>query len=126
VSRTAGERFEVSTDGQAWHELYVKGINLGAALPGKTPSEFPEDEATYAHWLELMAGAHANTVRVYTILPPVFYRPLQAWNEAHADRTLWLIHGVWAEAPPSGNYDDPAWKGRFRAEMLRVVDLTHG
>ena len=124
-ARTAGERFEVrGADG--WRPFYVKGVNLGAALPGKFPSEFPGDDSTYARWLRLMAEANANTVRLYTILPPAFYRAFRQWNEAHPDRALWLVHGVWAEPPPGNDYDAVSWKAEFRAEMRRVVDLVHG
>ena len=122
--RTAGDGFEIR-DGD-WRPLYVKGVNLGAALPGHFPSEFPTDDSTYARWLELIAGAHANAIRLYTILPPAFYRSLKAWNDAHPDRALWLLHGVWTELPPRDDYDAAAWKAAFRAEMRRVVDLVHG
>ena len=37
-ARVAGERFEVRTgDGAGWQPFYVKGINVGAALPGEVP-----------------------------------------------------------------------------------------
>src|SRR3989475_805891 len=75
---------------------------------------------------ELIAGARANAVRVYTILPPAFYRSLKAWNDAHPDRALWLLHGVWTEPPPGDDYDAASWNAAFRAEMRRVVDLVHG
>jgi len=125
AARTAGEGFEALEAG-AWRPFYVKGINLGVALPGKFPTQFPADQATYARWLRLMAEAHANTVRVYTILPPAFYAALRDWNDAHPAQALWLIHGVWAEAPPRDDYDDPGWKADFRAEMRRVVEVLHG
>ncbi len=124
-ARTRGERFEVLVDGQ-WRPFFVKGINLGAARPGKFPSEFPTDDSTYDAWIGLMAAAHANVVRLYTILPPAFYRALKRWNDAHPDRALWLVHGVWAEAPPDDNYDDARWKTGFQDELRRVVDLVHG
>jgi len=124
-SHTHGERFEILVKG-TWRPFFVKGINLGAARPGKFPSEFPTDDSTYTYWLGLMAAAHANVVRLYTILPPTFYHALKRWNAAHPDRALWLIHGVWAEAPPGDNYDDPGWKTEFHDEMRRVVDLVHG
>ena len=92
-ARTQGERFEVRT-ARGWESFYVKGVNLGAALPGKFPSQFPADDSTYARWLELIAAANANTVRLYTILPPAFYRALARWNEGHPDHALWLVHGV--------------------------------
>ncbi len=124
-ARTQGERFEVRT-AKGWESFYVKGVNLGAALPGKFPSQFPTDDSTYARWLELIAGANANTVRLYTILPPAFYRALARWNEGHPDHALWLVHGVWAELPPGGNYDALGWKADFRREMRRAVDVVHG
>ncbi|MGH7568628.1 MAG: hypothetical protein ACREL9_06610, partial [Gemmatimonadales bacterium] len=127
-ARTSGERFEVQATPPAadWLPFYVKGINLGAALPGRFASEFPTDDSTYARWLRLIAEAGANTVRVYTILPPAFYRALRRWNDEHPSRPLWLVHGVWAEPPPGNDYDHAAWKAGFRAELRRVVDLLHG
>src|SRR5204862_144949 len=47
-------------------------------------------------------------------------------NDAHPDRALWLLHGVWTELPPGDDYDAVNWKAAFRAEMRRVVDLVHG
>ena len=124
-SRTYGERFEIRWRG-SWRPFYVKGINLGAARPGKFPAEFPTDDSTYTSWLRLMAAAHANAVRLYTILPPAFYRAFKTWNDAHPDQALWLVHGVWAELPPQDDYDEPGWKSEFHTEMRRVVDVLHG
>ena len=125
VARTRGRVFEVAS-GTTWRRFYVKGVNLGAALPGRYPSEFPADSAGYAGWLNTLARMNANTLRVYTILPPSFYRALRAWNLAHPDRLLWLIHGVWTESPPSHDFNEPSWKRSFEDEMHRVVDLLHG
>jgi tetratricopeptide repeat protein len=124
-ARTHGERFEIR-QGNDWTPFFVKGINLGAARPGKFPTEFPTDDSTYAVWLSLIAGAHANVVRLYTIFPPAFYLGLKRWNDAHPAQQLWLVQGVWAEAPPGDDYDDRAWKSDFHDEMRRVVDLLHG
>ncbi len=125
VARTRGQGFEVRTSG-AWESFYVRGVNLGVALPGRYPSEFPQDSARYAGWLDTLAAMNANTVRVYTILPPSFYRALRGWNEGHPDKALWLLHGVWTELPPRHDFENPAWKGEFQAEMRRVVDVIHG
>jgi hypothetical protein len=124
AARTHTGRFEVRQRG-AWRPLYIKGVNLGAALPGRFPSEFP-DSATYATWIAEIAEMGANTIRVYTIHPPYFYQALAEHNRARPDAPLWLIHGVWAELPPRHDFDDPAWNAEFAAEMHRVVDLVHG
>lgn len=127
-ARTGNRIFEIPS-GRGWSPFWIKGVNIGAALPGKHPSEFPPDDGTYDQWLELAADMGANTVRVYTIHPPHFYRALADWNRRHPDRILRLIHGVWTELPPGTleeQYDDPAWREEFRTEARRVVDLLHG
>ena len=125
VARTRGDRFEIRRS-QGWTPFYVQGVNLGVALPGRFPAEFPTDSALYAGWLDTIAGMRANTVRVYTILPPAFYRALRGWNRTHPARALWLVHGVWTELPPGNDFDDAEWKEEFRREMRRVADVVHG
>jgi hypothetical protein len=122
--RANGDHFEVLSQ-FGWEPFYIKGINLGAALPGKHPSEFP-DSAVYANWIAAMSEMGANAIRVYTIHPPGFYQALHDHNSRNPDRLLWLIHGVWTELPPDHEYDDPAWESEFFTEMHRVVDLLHG
>lgn len=126
AARTAGEGFEVRDALGRWIPFYIQGVNLGVALPGKFPSEFPADSIVYAGWLDTIAAMNANVVRVYTILPASFYRALRAWNLGHPRQPLWLVHGVWTELPPEHDFDDPQWKGAFRSEMRNVVDAIHG
>jgi hypothetical protein len=68
----------------------------------------------------------ANTIRVYTIHPPDFYAALAAHNDAHPERPLRLMHGVWAELPAGHFFEDASWLGEFESEMRRVVDVIHG
>lgn len=127
-ARVGWRRFEVPSK-SGWEPFWIKGVNVGAALPGKHPSEFPPNDGTYEKWIELVASMGANTLRVYTIHPPHFYDALDRWNSAHPSQTLWLIHGVWTELPPGAKeekYDDPEWRNAFRAEGRNVVDLLHG
>jgi hypothetical protein len=129
AARTGRRILEVPDGRGGWKPMWIKMLNLGAALPGRHPSEFPPDDGTYERWIALADSMGINTLRVYTIHPPHFYRALRAWNLAHAARPMWLVHGVWTELPPGAqeeNYDDAAWKGEFVAEMRRVVDLLHG
>ena len=123
-SRAHGDLLEVRGPG-GWETFYVKGINLGAALPGRNPSEFP-DSTVYAEWIQGMADMGANAIRVYTIHPPQFYSALREHNLLHPDQELWLLHGVWAELPPGDDYLDPIWEEEFYQEIRRVVDLLHG
>ena len=105
--------------------LFVKGINMGVALPGRFPAEFPADQETYARWLDLVSGMGANTVRLYTLLPPAFYSALAQHNREGRGR-LWLVQGVWTELPEDHDYDAPPFLDGFREEIRRVVDAVHG
>lgn len=129
AARTGARIFEVPDGRGGWRPFWLKAVNLGAALPGKHPAEFPPDDGTYEGWIRDLAELGANAVRVYTIHPPHFYRALRDWNLAHPDSAIWLVHGVWTELPPGPHeerYDDAAWNAAFLAEMRRVVDLLHG
>lgn len=123
TARATSAGFEVD-EGDGWRKMYVRGVNLGAALPGRHPSEFP-DSATYAAWIAAIGELGANAIRVYTIHPPSFYSALAAYNRS-ASRAIWLIHGVWAELPPGDDFTEAGWEQSFFDEMRRVVDVVHG
>ena len=123
-ARAQDRRLEIATGAGRWQPFYVKGMNLGAALPGRYPSEFP-DRATYDGWLREMAELGINTIRVYTIHPPQFYEALRDHN-LRAKKPLWLIHGVWAELPPRSDFQDAAWKTAWFEDMNDVVQVLHG
>ena len=123
----AGEDYlEVLQPDGNWRALFVKGVNVGPALPGRYPSEAPRDEGTWTEWLQQMAALGANAIRVYTLQPPAFYRALAAYNGAEEGAPLWLLQGVWAELPPDHDFDDPAYVRDFHAEIARVIDAVHG
>jgi tetratricopeptide (TPR) repeat protein len=128
VSRARGDYFEVRREDGSWTPLFVKGINLGAALPGRFPAQFPRDKALYARWLGQMADMGANVVRLYTLLPPEFYEALHEHNAARSGAgVLWLAQGVWTELPEDDvSYDAPEFRRQFIEEMERVIDAVHG
>jgi hypothetical protein len=117
--------------GRFWVEgkpFQVRGVNLGVALPGRFPAEFPEEVWLYRAWLELISAMGANTVRVYTLLPPAFYRALLGHNLTHPKSPLYLFQGVWTELPEEEGYGD--WEGPFLEKFLlegrEVLDALHG
>jgi len=106
--------------------IFVKGINLSAALPGRHPTEFPRDVSVYLDWLDRIAELGANTVRVYTLFPPEFYQALAAHNALGGTKRLWLVQGVWAELPEQNDFADPAYVRGFEGEIAAVIDAVHG
>ncbi len=128
VARAGKAYLEADRGMGRWEPIFVKGVNLGAALPGKYPSQFPEDKETYARWLSLMADMGANVVRLYTLHPPHFYEALREHNDGRGadDGFLWLVQGVWTELPENDAYDHPDFTGQFVGEIERVIDALHG
>jgi len=126
VARAGREYLQVRDVTGRWQSLLVKGVNLGVALPGKYPSQFPLDESIYLEWLDQISLMNANTVRLYTLFPPEFYDAFRRHNEEHPDRPLWLIQGVWAVLPPQHDFHDVDYKDNLRREVQRVIDAYHG
>lgn len=125
AARTGDDYLELRQPDGSWQPLFVKGVNIGPALPGRFASEAPEDEATWAEWLGAIASLGANAIRIYTLQPPAFYRALVEHNRA-AEQPLWLLQGVWAELPPGDDFDAPGYLADFHAEIARVIDAVHG
>jgi len=83
-----------------WLKIFVKGENIGAALPGRWFTEFPGNEQVYLDWLEKIGQMRANSIRVYTLLPPEFYRASLYYNIKHPHEPLWLFQEIWPEENP--------------------------
>ncbi len=121
-----GKGFRVMR-GDHWEDIFIKGVNLGAALPGKWFTEFPSDEEIYYEWLEQIAGMNANSIRVYTLLPPAFYQALDYYNSGHPDNTLWLFQEIWPEESPKDNdYLAKDYVENYQQEIRYVIDAIHG
>jgi tetratricopeptide (TPR) repeat protein len=121
--RTRGDYLQ-ARQGDIWKNVYLVGSNLGPAQPGEYPSTVSRDFASYARWLREMADMHANTVRVYTILPPAFYRALAAHN-AGAAQPIWLVQEIWIHDDAQDLFDS-AIETSFTTDLRQVIDLLHG
>jgi tetratricopeptide (TPR) repeat protein len=117
--------FEVPM-GQTWKKLYIAGVNIGPATPGHFATEPPANLQTYYDWFSRIAGMGANTVRVYTLLPPGFYRALYMYNAAHPDFPLYLFQEIWLKEPLNDNLFDPAFTDDFGKTVRGMVDALHG
>lgn len=125
-ARAGDDYLELRGDDGAWRPVYVKGVNVGPALPGRYPSEAPQDEATWLEWFAAIGSIGSNALRVYALQPPAFYRALARHNAAHPGQHLWLLQGVWAELPPGDDFDAPDYLEAFHGRIARVIDAVHG
>jgi hypothetical protein len=113
-------------NGNEKNEFFIKGINLGAALPGKSFTEFPQDKSQYLEWFNQMSLLNVNVIRVYTLLPPAFYEGLYDYN-LKSNKPLYLFQEIWPEENPiDGNYLDEAYDEAYRKEIDYVVSAIHG
>ena len=130
--RVNGDYFEIYTidrkkkNSADWKPIFLKGMNLGVALPGKFPSEFPQDFDLYMDWFEKIGEMNSNVIRIYTIFPPVFYEAFANYNLLYSDNPLYLLQGVWATVPEDHNYFNKDYTYNFQKEIKDVIDVIHG
>ncbi len=109
-----------------WEDIFLKGVNLGVAVPGKFPAEFSLSFDEYLEWFRLIGEMNSNIIRTYTILPPEFYEAFSYYNLHHHNKPLYLMQGVWAEVPEGEDYHDAGFKRSFQKEIIHVIDVIHG
>jgi hypothetical protein len=126
VSRTKGNLLQVYTQGQ-WQDFFIRGVNIGTALPGRWYTEFPADKAVYYRFLEQIGAMKANTIRIYTLLDPQFYQALDVYNRLHPDQLLYLLQEIWPEEEPEGNnYLSEDYRIAYQQEIRYAIDAIHG
>jgi hypothetical protein len=108
----------------AWEPIFVKGINLGLAVPGYFPGEYPLGKTTYFRWFEQMTAAGFNTVRVYTIQSPSFYEALYEYNE-NKD-VLSLLQGIWVEPPEDSLFSHESYLRYIHQQISEAIDILFG
>jgi len=125
-ARLQGDYLEIYRQGK-WEQLFIKGMNLGSALPGKWFTEFPTEEETYSEWFEQMGAMNVNTIRIYTLLNPQFYKALLEYNQDHQDKPIYLLQEIWPEENPAGgNLLGNKYQQDLQKEIRYGVDAIHG
>jgi hypothetical protein len=143
-----GSTFIGQYKGDRYEPFYIKGINLGAAIPGTSPAEMAPSAEMYARWFKLMSEAGYNLIRIYTLHYPRFYQELKKYNEANPATPLYLMHGAWLDEEYEGFegqadlYTNHIWFVRdvnvstemesqpiteyFDNRVKEVIDVVHG
>jgi len=115
-----------------YRPLILKGINLGSSPPGYFPGEiaYAISADTYEKWIARIGEAGFNSIRIYTLHPPVFYEALSNYNQRHPDKPVLLFQGIWLGEVEDGSnpneYDLTLRIPVFRSDIGEVVDCIHG
>lgn len=126
VTRTEGSEILLWEEGE-WKPLFIQGVNLGIAMPGKWFTEFPQDKSLYYRWFVQMGEMNLNTIRIYTLLDPQFYDAFSLYNRTHPEKPLYLLQEIWPEENPEGHdYLREKYREEFEKEIRTVVDAVHG
>ena len=102
-------------------EVFLNGVNLGAASAGNYPGEFGIDKETYLRWFGYICEMNVQVIRVYVNQMPDFYQALSEFNRK-VKRPLLLLHGVYANEDMIAEYGDASVVKPF---FLLELDILH-
>ncbi len=108
---------------------FLTGINVGSAIPGRLPAELAVDAATWRRWFVMIAATGVHAIRIYTVQPPHFYDELLAYNTAHPEHPLYLVHGVWIpedQAVETRDLFGPDVLAQAESDIDGAVAAVHG
>ncbi|MFC1513680.1 T9SS type A sorting domain-containing protein [candidate division KSB1 bacterium] len=112
-------------NGVGYDQLFVKGVNLGVAVPGTQPGELAASKDQYDRWLNKMGEMDLNTLRIYTLHYPRFYEAFYEYNSAHPENPLYLFQGIWLNEENPG-HDLEQLSQEFNLDIEEVIDCVHG
>lgn len=114
-------------NGSEYLPFFMKGVNLGVAVPGTFPGEMAASRSDYSRWFSQIKEAGFNCIRLYTLHYPRFYEVLDSFNLANPQNPLLIIQGVWLEEELSGyNHDLFFLTDFFKLEIEENIDCVHG
>lgn len=129
--KTSGDHIAMHT-GEDYRKLILKGINLGSSPPGFFPGEiaYAISPGYYEEWIRKISEAGFNSIRVYTLHPPVFYEKLAEYNYRHPNNPLLLFQGIWMDEIED-RYDQESYDLTKRIipltkEVHEVIDCING
>lgn len=127
TAKSEGKTILLNKEG-SFEPFEIKGVNMGAGIPGKFATDFPISKSEYMRWFQQIQEMGANTIRVYTILGSSFYDAFYEYNENN-DNPLYLIHGLWVNDYVQNSRLDAFAKqflNQFIEDGKTLIDILHG
>ncbi|MFC7681859.1 hypothetical protein [Paenibacillus sp. GCM10028914] len=127
--KTEGTSFLLYGEDEQWKEMFVKGVNLGATVPGYFPGELPATEEDYLRWFKQIDEMGANVIRLYTVHNPVFYSAIVKYNEDKGEDPLYFMQGIWSPEEQLIEQQDAYADNihqMFKDEIRKVVAAVYG
>lgn len=127
ISKVDSKSFYIFKNGQ-WQKEFIRGVNMGVGVPGKFPGEMAITRQQYLRWFKYIGEMNANTLRVYTILSPVFYDALYEYNQT-SKTPIYLIQGVWINEDDLLKYQNAYASpilDTFKEDTKSMIQVLHG
>jgi hypothetical protein len=122
-ARVQGPNIELATPA-GFEDRFWPGVNLGATIPGRSPGEVAIGGEEFRRWMPLMARMGVRVLRIYSLQDPAFYRELRAYNQAHPEAPLYVIHGTSIPEDLLAARED-LWDPELLAEQERLIDEVY-
>jgi hypothetical protein len=114
-------------NGEKYVPFFIKGVNLGIAVPGTFPGELKATREEYARWFYKIKETGFNCIRIYTLHYPHFYEVLDSFNRANPQFPLYFFQGIWLEEElPNYDHDIYFMTDTFDFRIKETMDCLYG
>ena len=106
----------------------IHAMNLGSYTNGSDDKDYNINYNTYIEWFGLIKDLNINTIRLFNIESPEFYRALYDYNKNNND-PLYLIQGTdvgEVEKNESNSYYDKDTYSDIFENIRKMIDVVHG